>query len=45
MTFLVKVNTARGPVVHIAKGDDALDQLLDRLYANGPVSTYLTVQP
>ena len=45
MTYLVKVNTAHGPVVHIAKGDEALASLFDRLYAAGPVNTFLTVQP
>lgn len=44
MTFLVKVNTAHGPVVHIARGEDELSAVFDRVYANGPVPTYLSVQ-
>lgn len=44
MTYLLKVNTAHGPVVHIARSNRALDLLLERLYAAGPVSLFLTVQ-
>jgi hypothetical protein len=43
MTYIVKVNTAHGPVIGFARGEQELDALLDTLYADGPLPTYLTV--
>lgn len=45
MKFRVKVNTPAGPEFFYALGDEGLDSLLDRLYAAGPVNTFLTVLP
>ena len=45
MTFLVKVNTAHGPVLHVARGEAELSKVWDRVYANGPVPTFLKVLP
>lgn len=45
MTFFVKVNTAHGPVVHIARGEGELETVLDRACANGPVPIVLKALP
>lgn len=45
MTFRVKVNNPAGPQVFYALGNAALDSLLERIYAAGPVSVYLSRMP
>lgn len=43
MTYVVKVNTPAGPVLHLARGEEELDAVYDRVLADGPVPTFQTV--
>ena len=43
MTYIVKVSTPAGPVLHIARGEEELDAVYERVLADGPVATVLTV--
>lgn len=42
MTFRVKVNQPSGPRYYYALGSEALDTLLDELYAGGPINLVLS---
>ncbi|MEX5744686.1 hypothetical protein [Massilia sp. X63] len=41
MTYRVKVNNSTGPILYYAIGAIALDNLLERLYAAGPIGVVL----